>query len=160
LWIPSYNVVLSQAAHPRMTTRGIDSRSRQNPSHRDKLLEAGFGVGLERGYCGASVHGAEAVEGFSSIPNPGRTIDHACIRFSSRGEQALFWGDVIHHPLLFVRPNWNSVFCELPDAAGKARRRAMKHAAEPNALVFITHFAESSAGRASRVGDRLTWHFA
>jgi TetR/AcrR family transcriptional regulator, transcriptional repressor for nem operon len=25
------------------------------PSHREKLLEAGFGVVLERGYCGASV---------------------------------------------------------------------------------------------------------
>jgi glyoxylase-like metal-dependent hydrolase (beta-lactamase superfamily II) len=106
------------------------------------------------------VDGTEAVEGFSFLPNPGHTIDHACIRFSSRGEQALFWGDVMHHPLQFVRPDWNSVFCEFPDAARKARRWAMNHAAETNALVFTTHFAESSAGRVSREGDRLTWHFA
>jgi glyoxylase-like metal-dependent hydrolase (beta-lactamase superfamily II) len=106
------------------------------------------------------VDGTEAEEGFSFIPNPGHTIDHACIRFSSRGEQALFWGDVMHHPLQFVRPDWNSVFCEFPDAARKARRWAMDHAAETNALVFTTHFAESSAGRVSREGGRLTWHFA
>jgi glyoxylase-like metal-dependent hydrolase (beta-lactamase superfamily II) len=106
------------------------------------------------------VDGTEAVEGFSFIPNPGHTIDHACIRFSSRGEQALFWGDVMHHPLQFVRPDWNSVFCEFPDAARKARRWAMNHAAETNALVFTTHFAESSTGRVSRIGGRLTWHFA
>jgi glyoxylase-like metal-dependent hydrolase (beta-lactamase superfamily II) len=106
------------------------------------------------------VDGTEAVEGFSFIPNPGHTIDHACIRFRSRGEQALFWGDVMHHPLQFVRPDWNSVFYEFPDAARKARRWAMNHAAETKALVFTTHFAESSAGRVSRVGDRLTWHFA
>jgi glyoxylase-like metal-dependent hydrolase (beta-lactamase superfamily II) len=106
------------------------------------------------------VDGTEAVEGFSFLPNPGHTIDHAGIRFRSRGEQALFWGDVMHHPLQFVRPDWNSVFCEFPDAARKARRWAMNHAAETNALVFTTHFAESSAGRVSRDGDRLTWHFA
>src|SRR5215831_1789254 len=84
------------------------------------------------------VDGTEAVEGFSFVPNPGHTIDHACIRFSSRGEQALFWGDVMHHPLQFVRPDWNSVFCEFPDAARKARRWAMNHVAETNALVFTT----------------------
>src|SRR6516225_1652105 len=32
----------------------VDSRM-PNPSHREKLLEAGFDVVLERGYCGASV---------------------------------------------------------------------------------------------------------
>jgi glyoxylase-like metal-dependent hydrolase (beta-lactamase superfamily II) len=105
------------------------------------------------------VAGSEAVEGFSFLPNPGHSIDHACIRFSSRGEQALFWGDVMHHPLQFVRPDWNSVFCEFPDAARKARRWAMNYAAETEALVFTTHFAESSVGRVSREDGRLTWYF-
>jgi hypothetical protein len=74
-------------------------------------------------------------------------------------EQALFWGDVMHHPLQFVRPDWNSVFCEFPEAARKSRHRVMNHAAETNALVFTTHFAGSSAGRVSREDDQLTWHF-
>jgi glyoxylase-like metal-dependent hydrolase (beta-lactamase superfamily II) len=45
------------------------------------------------------VDGTEVVEGFSFLPSPGHSIDHACIRFSSRGEHALFWGDVMHHPI-------------------------------------------------------------
>jgi glyoxylase-like metal-dependent hydrolase (beta-lactamase superfamily II) len=105
------------------------------------------------------VGGREAVEGLSFVPNPGHTIDHACIRFSSRGEQALFWGDVMHHPLQVVRPDGSSVFCEFPDAARKALCWAMNHAAETNAPVFTTHFAESSVGRGSRVGERFAWHF-
>jgi hypothetical protein len=56
-------------------------------------------------------------------------------------------------------PDWNSVFCEFPDAARKARQWAMNHAAETNALVFTTHFAESSAGRVSRESNQPTWHF-
>jgi glyoxylase-like metal-dependent hydrolase (beta-lactamase superfamily II) len=106
------------------------------------------------------VDGTEAVEGFSFLPIPGHSIDHACIRFTSRGEQAFFWGDVMHHPLQFVRPDWNWVFCEFPDAARESRRWSMIHAAETGALVFTTHFAESSVGRVSREGDRLAWHFA
>jgi hypothetical protein len=30
---------------------------------------------------------------------------------SSRGEHALFWGDVMHHSLPFAKPDWNSVSC-------------------------------------------------
>jgi glyoxylase-like metal-dependent hydrolase (beta-lactamase superfamily II) len=100
------------------------------------------------------------VAGVSFLPSPGHSIDHACIRFSSRGEHALFWGDVMHHPLQFAKPDWSSVFCEFPDAALKSRRWAMNHAAETNALVFTTHFAEFSAGRVWREGDQFTWHFA
>jgi glyoxylase-like metal-dependent hydrolase (beta-lactamase superfamily II) len=106
------------------------------------------------------VVGTEVVEGFSFLPSPGHSIDHACSCFSPRGEFALFWGDVMHHPLQIAKPDWNSVFCEFPDAALKSRCWAMNHAAETNALVFTTHFAESSAGRVSREGDRFTWHFA
>jgi glyoxylase-like metal-dependent hydrolase (beta-lactamase superfamily II) len=107
-----------------------------------------------------AVDGTEVVEGFSFLPSPGHSIDHACIRFDSKSDRALFWGDVMHHPLQFVRPDWNSAFCEFPDAARKSRRWAMNHAAETNALVFTTHFGESSVGRVSHEGGRLTWHFA
>jgi glyoxylase-like metal-dependent hydrolase (beta-lactamase superfamily II) len=106
------------------------------------------------------VDGTEAAEGFFFLPSPGHSIDHASIRFISQGQPALFWGDVMHHPLQLVRPDWNSLFCEFPDAATKSRRWAMNHAAETNALVFTTHFGESSVGRVSHEGGRLTWHFA
>ena len=106
-----------------------------------------------------TVDGSEVAEGFAFLPSPGHSIDHASIRFISRGEQALFWGDVLHHPLQVARPDWNSIFCEFPEAAQKSRQWAMNYAAETGALVFTTHFAESSVGRLSREGDRLTWHF-
>ena len=106
------------------------------------------------------VDGTEVIEGFRVLPSPGHSIDHASISFTSQGEQALFWGDVMHHPLQFARPDWNSVYCEFPDAATKARHWAMAHAADTNALVLTTHFAESSAGRVSRDGNQFTWRFA
>ena len=106
-----------------------------------------------------AVDGSEVVEGFAFLPSPGHSIDHASIRFTSRGEQALFCGDVLHHPLQVARPHWNSVYCEFPKAARRSRRWAVDYSAETGALVFTTHFAESSAGRLSRKGNRFTWNF-
>lgn len=106
------------------------------------------------------VNGQEVIEGSSYLPSPGHSIDHACISFTSQGEHALFWGDVMHTPLQFARPDWNSGFCEFPDAACQARRWAVNHAADRGALVFTTHFAQSSAGRVTRNGDVFAWQFA
>ena len=106
------------------------------------------------------VDGREVAEGFSFLPSPGHSIDHASIRLTSRGSQALFWGDVMHHPVQVARPDWNSIYCEFPEAARRSRRAMMEQAAESGALVLTTHFGESSAGRLTRVGERFTWHFA
>jgi glyoxylase-like metal-dependent hydrolase (beta-lactamase superfamily II) len=107
-----------------------------------------------------AVDGTEVMEGFSYLPSPGHSIDHACISFVSQGERALFWGDVMHNPIQFAQPDWNSVYCEFPDAARQARRWAVAHAADTDSLVFTTHFAGSSVGRVSRDDGRLTWRFA
>ncbi len=106
------------------------------------------------------VDGTEVEAGFSYLSSPGHSIDHACIGFTSQGEHALFWGDVMHNPIQFVQPDWNSVYCEFPDAAREARRWATGYAAETNALVLTTHFAGSSAGRVSRNDGRFVWRFA
>ncbi len=65
----------------------------------------------------------------------------------------------MHSPMQFAQPDWNSVYCEFPDAARKARRWAADHAANTDALVLTTHFAGSSAGRVTRNDGRLTWQF-
>ena len=106
------------------------------------------------------VDGTEVEAGFRYLPSPGHSIDHACIGFTSQGEQALFWGDVMHSPLQFALPDWNSVYCEFPNAARKARQWAAGHAADTNALVLTTHFAGSSAGRVSRDDGQFAWRFA
>lgn len=99
------------------------------------------------------------IEGFRFHATPGHSIDHASISLTSRGETALFWGDVMHHPLQFHRPDTNSVYCEFPKAAQQSRRKAMQLAAELDALVFTTHFGDSSAGKVSRHTHGFDWHF-
>ncbi|MET4604476.1 glyoxylase-like metal-dependent hydrolase (beta-lactamase superfamily II) [Bradyrhizobium sp. JR4.1] len=106
-----------------------------------------------------AVNGDELLEGISFIPTPGHSIDHASIRLVSRGEQALFAGDVMHHPLQVYEPSLNSCFCEFPEAALRSRAAVLENAAELGATVFTTHFAQSSVGRIDRRGDRFAWQF-
>lgn len=105
------------------------------------------------------VDGSEFLDGISFLPSPGHSIDHTSIRIVSRGEEALFAGDVMHHPLQVHEPGMNTCFCEFPEAAVRSRIWALNHAAERNALYFSMHFPESSAGYVSRAGDRFDWRF-
>jgi glyoxylase-like metal-dependent hydrolase (beta-lactamase superfamily II) len=116
------------------------------------IIEAGLAerIGAE---------GGDYLDNFTFRPTKGHSIGHMSIELRSNGYEALFGGDVMHHPLQIVRPDWNSVFCEFHDEARASRRWALEHAAERNRLFFTTHFAESSAGRVGRIGERFTWTY-
>ncbi|MGH7104227.1 MAG: MBL fold metallo-hydrolase [Acetobacteraceae bacterium] len=116
------------------------------------VIEAGLGREIV-------VNGYDVMEGFAFHPTPGHSIDHASISLVSKGERALFWGDVMHNPVQFAHPEWNSVFCEFPEAARRSRDWAVAHAADTDSLVLTTHFAETSAGRVTRNGNGFAWQF-
>ena len=103
--------------------------------------------------------GDSDIEGFRFHSTPGHSIDHASISLTSRGETALFWGDIMHHPLQFRRPDINSVYCEFAQEARQSRRKAIRLAAEFDALVFTTHFGDSSVGRVARHAHGFDWQF-
>lgn len=47
-------------------------------------------------------------------PAPGHTPGHVMLNLKSGEETALMSGDVIHHPLQLIRPEWSSRACEDP----------------------------------------------
>ena len=106
------------------------------------------------------VNGTEFLDGISFLPTPGHSVDHASIRLRSGGQEALFLGDVMHHPLQVYRPDLRSVYCEFPEASRASRRWILSYASESHALCFTSHFAESSAGCVTRGTDGFRWQFA
>ena len=117
------------------------------------VLEAGLVELVDVGGGGA------VLDGLSFVPTPGHSVDHASIRLVSRGEEAFFAGDVVHHPLQVYEPRLRSCFCEFPEAALASRQSVLADAAARGALVFTAHFAESSVGRVSHAGDGYAWRF-
>jgi len=98
------------------------------------------------------------LDGFQFHPTRGHSHDHLSISYSANGEVALFAGDVMHHPIQIAEPQWNSVYCEYPEAARQSRRWVLDFATAQEALYCSSHFAGSSAGRITRLDDHFVWH--
>ncbi|MBE7190334.1 MBL fold metallo-hydrolase [Jatrophihabitans endophyticus] len=103
--------------------------------------------------------GDRVLDLFRFVATPGHSVGHMSIALESEGQTAFFAGDVMHHPVQVVRPDWSSIFSEDPALGEASRRRALEHAADTDATVFSSHFPGSSAGRISRHGDGFRWQF-
>lgn len=103
--------------------------------------------------------GEEIVDGIRFLPTPGHSIGHMAIEIRSRGETALFCGDVMHSPLQVHRPEWNSTFCLDPSQARASRRWLLEHAAKTEAKLFPAHFPETSAGVVREGSRGFEWRY-
>jgi len=118
----------------------------------DPVIEAGQAEMI-------AADGSEAIEGFAFHATPGHTPNHASISFRSGGAAALFCGDVMHHVLQVVQPDWNSAYDADAASSRTARRWALHHAAESGATLFTSHFPKSAAGKVAKTADGFSFAF-
>jgi glyoxylase-like metal-dependent hydrolase (beta-lactamase superfamily II) len=104
--------------------------------------------------------GEEILDGIRFMPTFGHSIGHMAIEICSRGETALFSGDVMHSAVQVHRPEWNSMFCLDQQQARASRARLLAHAADTGATIFAAHFAETSAGTVTRTAEGFEWRYA
>lgn len=74
-------------------------------------------------------------------PSPGHTPGHVSVHIRSKGTEAVIAGDVLHHPLQRLHPDWNSRACEDGEQARKTRRRLYEESADRDVLVLAAHFS-------------------
>jgi glyoxylase-like metal-dependent hydrolase (beta-lactamase superfamily II) len=84
---------------------------------------------------------------------PGHTPGHFSVRISSGGHDAVITGDLMHHPIQFLHPDWNCGADSIPEMARTTRRAFIERYANRDILVFGTHFATPSAGHIVTQGD-------
>ena len=87
----------------------------------------------------------------SITPAPGHSPGHVLITVQSKGTEALFTGDIMHHPMQIYCTQWSSAFCSDPEQARGTRRKMLEHAAGAGSLVYPQHFA---GPHVCRVGER------
>lgn len=104
--------------------------------------------------------GGEIADGFVFRPSPGHSAGHMTIALQAGGREALFTGDILHHPLQVSHPEWNSVFCLDPVQARASRRRLLDDSAGRDVLLFPAHFPGPSAGRVTSGPDGRVWNDA
>jgi glyoxylase-like metal-dependent hydrolase (beta-lactamase superfamily II) len=155
-WVPTFpnaKYVFSKAEHDYWQTQ-IDADGFNANVFEDSVLPV------------IQSNQAEIIDGPGTIgddliihPTPGHSVGHIAIQLVNGGDRGVFSGDIMHQPLQIFRPDWNSRFCENPELARASRRWLLEHAAEHNATVFTSHFANTSAGRVTRNGNGFDWRF-
>jgi glyoxylase-like metal-dependent hydrolase (beta-lactamase superfamily II) len=93
-------------------------------------------------------------------PLPGHTPGHLNYRVRSNGEQGVFGGDVMHHPLQIVCPKLNSAFCMIPDLARRNRLAFLNNAADTGTLIMPCHFGPPHCGYVRRQADGFVFEAA
>ena len=91
-------------------------------------------------------------------PTPGHTPGHVSVRISSRGEEAVITGDMMHHPIQLAVPDLHANF-DMDKAQGARTRRAfVERYQERKALIIGSHFCDPSSGWIVR--DGAAWKLA
>ena len=90
---------------------------------------------------------------------PGHSAGHITIRLASKGEEALFVGDIMHHPLQVYYPAWSTNLCYDQAQARLSRRHVLEHCVEHRSLMLPAHFAAPHGGRIARRGESFAIQF-
>jgi len=92
-------------------------------------------------------------------PAPGHAPGHVIFRLLNGGEEGVFVGDVMHHPIQVYRPEWSSAFDTDPREAEASRRRMLEGCAERGCRVFPAHFGVPHVGWVRRSGGGFRFEF-
>jgi len=119
------------------------------------VMEAGQGIIVDEDH----VAHREIGNGVWLEPAFGHSPGCCTIHGRAGGDEAIFWGDVIHHPVQLLRPDLPFAFDADPAMASATRQRVMKKAVDEDLTCFPAHFRLTSAGKVKADGDayRYEW---
>ncbi len=81
------------------------------------------------------------------VPTPGHTPGHVSVEITSGGEEAVITGDLVHHPIEFLAPQW-AMAADVDSVQCSATRGVfVDRYGDGETLVLGTHFGGTSAGR-------------
>ena len=93
------------------------------------------------------------------VPTPGHSPGHVSIDLKSRGERALFTGDMMHHCAQVIAPDWSSCFCFDAKESAATRWKFFREHANTGTLVIPTHFPGTTAGHIATRNDTFEFKF-
>jgi glyoxylase-like metal-dependent hydrolase (beta-lactamase superfamily II) len=92
-------------------------------------------------------------------PAPGHSAGHVVFKLASRGQQAVFIGDVFHHLMQIYYPHWNFPKNSDAEQARASRRMVLEHCASTGALTLPCHVGAPFAGYVEAGADGFVPRF-
>jgi len=98
------------------------------------------------------------VECMHVVPLPGHTPGHTGYEFSSKGQEILFWGDIVHAlRVQLQQPEVTAVFDVDQAAAAATRHQLLPELASENVLIAGPHMNFPALGRLRKEGRGFSW---
>lgn len=95
----------------------------------------------------------------SLVPTPGHSPGHVCVDLKSKGERALFTGDMMHHCAQVIQPDWSSCFCYDVKQSAATRWKFFREHVNSDTLIIPTHFPGTTAGHIKPLQDAFEFQF-
>jgi glyoxylase-like metal-dependent hydrolase (beta-lactamase superfamily II) len=146
-----YLMVAEEFAHWRDAERRDAEENRAGAGFGDVFAESVAPV-FEAGLVDLVAADHDVGDGVRFESTPGHTPGHVSVHVSSRGEEAVITGDLMHHPCQIARPDWATGFDFDGQQATATRRAFLERYADRPVLVLGTHFADPVGGRIVRDG--------
>jgi glyoxylase-like metal-dependent hydrolase (beta-lactamase superfamily II) len=90
---------------------------------------------------------------------PGHTPGNVVIHVEDGGAKAILCGDLMHHPVQVLHPEWSTNFCVDPVASRRSRIDFVGRHADTGARILTGHFPAPTAGQIRRDGTRHVFAF-
>ncbi len=157
-WVPTFpnaKYIFARKEHDFWEQRHRDGSEGPVPNvYEDSVLpvmQAGQAVLVEMDH--------EIDEGVWFEPAPGHTAGNVVLNLRSQGRTAVLSGDVMHHPVQLIRPDWSSRACEDPVQSAATRRALLERIADTDTLIAPAHFPAPSIGHVRSRGEAFDYRF-
>lgn len=111
------------------------------------IIEANRAVMIDEGY--------EVEDGFTVESAPGHAPGNFVFNLASQSARGMLSGDMLHHPLQLVHPNWSSGFCADPVVSAQTRLKMLERIADTGTVLMPAHFPTPSWGVVEARGDEF-----
>ena len=91
------------------------------------------------------------------VPTPGHSPGHVSVVIESEGAAAVITGDLLHHPIQVLHPDWDGPFDDDVVASAATRRAFLERFADTDTLVLGTHVSTPRAGHIVSTPDGFAW---
>ncbi len=101
----------------------------------------------------------EVITGIHLEGAPGHTPGNVVIHVEDGGAKAILSGDLMHHPIQVLHPEWSTNFCVDPVGSRRSRIDFVRRHADTGARVLTGHFPAPTAGQIHRDGSGYVFTF-
>jgi glyoxylase-like metal-dependent hydrolase (beta-lactamase superfamily II) len=92
-------------------------------------------------------------------PAHGHTPGNVVIHARSQDARGIFVGDVLHHPLQCIKPEWSTRACTDMDLSRTTRTRLVETYADTDTLLLPAHFPDPTCGHIRSHGSAYRFAF-